>query len=187
MNPVDRVLELLDMEAAECPESWMQEGLDEIRRQLAQGTSSAEWYAVRTRLLEDFFRNEGKDLPIAATFWNILANGHRSPSEPPIYDHILAEKDHRIKELDREVSVARNLASLAKGIVDEQAARIGQLETWLVEERSRGNHYGISYEDLAENREIERWIIDGEKDVPKSYLELMRKEAREQLRSEGKL
>lgn len=33
-----------------------------------------------------------------------------------------------IVRLDREVSVARNLAALAKGIVDEQAARIKQLE-----------------------------------------------------------
>lgn len=41
-----------------------------------------------------------------------------------------------IARLDREVSVARNLASLAKGIVDEQADRIKQLEGWLVEERA---------------------------------------------------
>ena len=41
-----------------------------------------------------------------------------------------------ISRLDREVSVARNLASLAKGIVDEQADRIKQLEGWLVEERA---------------------------------------------------
>ena len=36
-----------------------------------------------------------------------------------------------IRRLDHEVSVARNLASLAKGIVDEQAARIRQLEALL--------------------------------------------------------
>ena len=85
MTPIDRVLELLDMEAAECPESWMQEGIDEIRR------------------------------------------------------------------LDHEVSVARNLASLAKGIVDEQAIRIKQLEVWLKEEKAQ-NLLNFQRHDEGETR-----------------------------------
>lgn len=56
----------------------------------------------------------------------------------------------------------------------------------LVEERSRGNHYGMSYEDASDG-EIERWIIDGEIDAPKVYIERMRMESRAQLRREGKL
>ena len=56
----------------------------------------------------------------------------------------------------------------------------------LVEERARGNHYGMSYEDASDG-EIERWIIDGEIDAPKVYIERMRVEARSQLRREGKL
>lgn len=56
----------------------------------------------------------------------------------------------------------------------------------LVEERARGNHYGMSYEDASDG-EIERWIIDGEIDAPKVYIERMRMESRAQLRREGKL
>lgn len=113
MTPIDRVLELLDLEAAECPESWMQEGIDEIAR------------------------------------------------------------------LDREVSVARNLASLAKGIVDEQAARIKELEGWLVEERmwfsaAEDGHY---FEDLNE-------LVDLPGETSQATYE---REAHEQLRAEGKL
>jgi hypothetical protein len=66
-------------------------------------------------------------------------------------------------------------------------ARIDELESILPEERARGNHYGISYEDLAKDRKIERWIIDGEKDMSKKYLDLMRKEARRQLQMENKI
>jgi len=66
-------------------------------------------------------------------------------------------------------------------------ARIDEMENMLTEERARGNHYGISYEDLAKDREIERWIIDGEKDVPQEYLYFMRKEARRQLQVENKI
>ena len=62
MNPVDRVLELLDLEAAECPESWMQAGLDvllsrekEITRQAAR-IRQLESHLIRERerYIDDF-------------------------------------------------------------------------------------------------------------------------------------
>ena len=65
-------------------------------------------------------------------------------------------------------------------------ARIKKLEDALVEERARGNHYGMEYEDAIEG-EIERWIIDGEKDSPKFYLDRVREEARRQLQADGKI
>ena len=70
--------------------------------------------------------------------------------------------------------------------IERQAKRIAELEEALVEERARGNHYGMSYEDAAGGK-IERWIIDGEIDAPKVYIERMRVEARAQLRREGKI
>lgn len=56
-----------------------------------------------------------------------------------------------IARLDREVSVARNLASLAKGIVDEQAIRIEQLEDWLKEEKAQ-NLLNFQRHDEGEKR-----------------------------------
>ena len=70
---------------------------------------------------------------------------------------------------------------------DQQAAQIKSLEDALAEERARGNHYGMSYEDAVGDGEFERWIIDGEKDLPKFYLDRVRAEARRQLKEEGKI
>lgn len=86
--------------------------LDEIDRLNRHIASSNEWYAVRIKLLEDFFRAEGQDLPIAKTFWDILANGHRSPSEPPAYDYILTAKDHEIARL-REALIEERAFSMS--------------------------------------------------------------------------
>lgn len=97
--------------------------LDEIDRLNRHIASSNEWYAVRIRLLEDFFRHEGKDLPIAKTFWDILANGHRSTNEPPTYDHILVMKDHRIEQL-REALIAERANQ-----IEWLAINIGEM-TW---------------------------------------------------------
>ena len=72
-------------------------------------------------------------------------------------------------------------------LVEEQAAHIQELEDALVEERARGNHYGMSYEDAVGDGEFERWIIDGEKDLPKIYLDRVRAEATRQLRADGKI
>lgn len=69
---------------------------------------------------------------------------------------------------------------------EEQAAHVQELEDALVEERARGNHYGMSYEDATDGN-FERWIIDGEKDLPKFYLDRVRTEARRQLQAEGKI
>lgn len=91
---------------------WLYKALDEIDRLQDRIASSNEWYAVRIKLLEDFFRAEGKDLPIANTFWDILANGHRSPSEPPTYDHILVAKDHEIDRL-REALIEERAFSMS--------------------------------------------------------------------------
>jgi hypothetical protein len=64
--------------------------------------------------------------------------------------------------------------------------RIKFLEDALVEERARGNHYGMSYEEATDGN-FERWIIDGEKDLPKFYLDRVRTEAKRQLQAEGKI
>lgn len=65
------------------------------------------------------------------------------------------------KQLDHEVSVARNLASLANGIVDEQAARIGELEA----ENENHLQWGISNAtDAAKLRvrieDLEGWLVE---------------------------
>ncbi|MFA5410040.1 MAG: hypothetical protein WC343_14800 [Bacilli bacterium] len=70
---------------------------------------------------------------------------------------------------------------------EEQAARIKELEDALVEERARGNHYGMSYEDAVGDGEFERWIIGGEKDLPKIYLDRVRAEAKRQIQADGKI
>ena len=72
-------------------------------------------------------------------------------------------------------------------VIDEQAGRIKELEAALVEERARGNHYGMSYEEALSPDQIERWIINGEKDVSKIYIDRVRDEARRQLQAEGKI
>ena len=75
-----------------------------------------------------------------------------------------------------------------ENVAKRAMARIAELEDALVEERARGNHYGISYEEVVQpDGEIERWIIDGEKDLPKFCLDRVRAEARRQLKEEGKI
>jgi len=68
-----------------------------------------------------------------------------------------------------------------------RAAKITELEAALVEERARGNHYGMSYEEAVSPDPIERWIINGEIDAPKIYIDRVRDEARRQLVTEGKI
>ena len=68
-----------------------------------------------------------------------------------------------------------------------QAAKITELGAALVEERARGNHYGMSYEEAVSPDPIERWIINGEIDAPKIYIDRVRDEARRQLIAEGKI
>lgn len=62
-----------------------------------------------------------------------------------------------------------------------------ELENALAEERARGNHYGMSYEEAVSPDPIERWIINGEIDAPKIYIDRVRDEARRQLQAEGKI
>jgi small-conductance mechanosensitive channel len=98
----------------------------------------------------------------------------------------LVESNHR--NLDLQCMVDSDTATITK----QRAAlkKLGKEKRErgkaLVEERARGNHYGMSYEDASDG-EIERWIIDGEIDAPKVYIERMRMESRAQLRREGKL
>jgi len=63
-----------------------------------------DWYASRIRRLEEWFRHEGKDLPIAKEFWNILANGVADLDDPPTYAQVLALKEHKIAELERKLA-----------------------------------------------------------------------------------
>lgn len=178
---------------------------DEIAQLQDKIAFSSKWYAVRIRPLEDFFRNEGKDLPIATTFWSILANGHRSPSEPPTYDHILVGKDHRIKQLEAERDEAQKnyqwmvnnaaktkldgyrelgqKAADAENKLDVAHDRIKRLEDWLVEVHAKHIPMTCRYDDM-EGRcvfEDDGWCKNcKQKDK-------MRGMAREQLQAEGKL
>ena len=102
-----------------------------------------------------------------------------------------AQNSNLVRQKEKEFLLeehakAREMASKNRCLSKQQAARIQELEDALVEERARGNHYGMEYDDAIEG-EIERWIIDGEKDSPKFYLDRVREEARRQLRAEGKI
>ncbi len=116
-------------------------------------------------------------------------------------------------QLDDAYSKIERLRSKIRKVIDtfsdcwklrnEQAARIKELEyelennynddifnnliNLLVEERARGNHYGMSYEEAVSPDPIERWIINGEIDAPKIYIDRVRDEARRQLVTEGKI
>ena len=80
-----------------------------------------------------------KDDDIDHDYWNAMAA------------QVLPGACDEIARLDHEVSVARNLASLAKGIVDDQAARIKQLEGWLKEEKAQ-NLLNFQRHDEGEKR-----------------------------------
>jgi len=110
---------------------------------------------------------------------------------------IAGERDEqaaRIKSLKKEIRRLKHESKVEQELTNsyikhlhEAEARIKELEDALVEERARGNHYGMSYEDAVGDGEFERWIIDGEKDLPKIYLDRVRVEAKRQLRADGKI
>jgi hypothetical protein len=97
------------------------------------------------------------------------------------------EQAARIAELEADLEQSEICIRARMDVIDQQAAQIKSLEDALAEERARGNHYGMSYEDAVGDGEFERWIIDGEKDLPKFYLDRVRAEARRQLKEEGKI
>ena len=92
-----------------------------------------------------------------------------------------------IERLRAEISEQKGMIWKTQQVKKEQAAQIKSLEDALVEERARGNHYGMSYEDAVGDGEFERWIIDGKKDLPKIYLDRVRVEAKRQLLADGKI
>lgn len=109
-------------------------------------------------------------------------------------NRILAITEERVREHEAHENQTHEVLGKILGTDDilENVARravnrIAELEEALVEERARGNHYGMSYEDAVGDGEFERWIIDGEKDLPKFYLDRVRAEARRQLKEEGKI
>lgn len=81
---------------------------------LASKEHCHQWYGVRWKRLKDWFRNEGKDLPIAMEFWNITANAVKSLNEPATYDeqmNMLRHEVERLKggQLEAEVERLRGL------------------------------------------------------------------------------
>jgi hypothetical protein len=89
------------------------------------------------------------------------------------------------RELQESLTAAYLLGSHKKE--QEMATMVKKLEDALVEERARGNHYGMSYEEAMFPDPIERWIINGEIDAPKIYIDRVRDAARDQLVAEGKI
>lgn len=75
-----------------------------------------EWYAVRMKLLEDWFREHGKKLPIATAFWNIVANGTKDVFAPPTYQQQLNRAKHELELSEKTVEETRQqlLALAAK-------------------------------------------------------------------------
>lgn len=166
---------MIDMQAAIAEIDLLRDEIDRLNRRIA---SSNKWYAVRIRLLEDFFRAEGQDLPIAKTFWDILANGHRSTNEPPTYDYILTAKDHEIDRLREENKNLQELFTMRgelqaehnKAVAEEHgrelrahAERIAELKDALIEERAFSmsaaascpggspDCYGIDWDKIGED------------------------------------
>ena len=92
---------------------------------------------------------------------------------------VIDQQAAKIKELESLVESSMSLVGCHQRVIEKQ-------EKALVEERARGNHYGMSYEEATDGN-FERWIIDGEKDLPKFYLDRVRAEARRQLQAEGKI
>jgi hypothetical protein len=80
-------------------------------RALSRREHTEAWYAVRLQLLEDWFRGPGKDLQIAAQFWNIIANGSTDVHTPNTYAGLLNQAKHRaeaaIAEKDAEINRLR--------------------------------------------------------------------------------
>ncbi len=77
-----------------------------LERQLAEALESRaftqQWYAERWKTLEDWFRSEGKDLPIRDQFWSILANGVKDANTPPTYAQQLNIAKHRAERAEKE-------------------------------------------------------------------------------------
>lgn len=67
-----------------------------------------QWHAVRLKRLEDWFRNEGKDLTIAMEFWNIVANGTKSVNDPPTYSQQMNMLRHEVERLKKRVQELEN-------------------------------------------------------------------------------
>ena len=103
---------------------------------------------------------------------------------------IINKQDAKIKELEAnciyDPETGKVFVPDGHPELEKLRARNRDLEDALVEERARGNHYGMSYEEATDGN-FERWIIDGEKDLPKFYLDRVRTEARRQLQAEGKI
>ena len=113
--------------------------------------------------------------------------------EPPIYLQadqqatLTKSLKKEIRRLKHESKVEQELTNSYIKHLHEAEARIKELEDALVEERARGNHYGMSYEDAVGDGEFKRWIIGGEKDLPKIYLDRVRAEAKRQIQADGKI
>ena len=101
---------------------------------------------------------------------------------------VIDDQAAQIKELESSLDEAEALTKKNAELMNGYLGRIAELEDALVEERARGNLYGMSFEEVVQpDDEIERWIIDGEKDLPKFYLDRVRAEARRQLKEDGKI
>jgi hypothetical protein len=90
----------------------------------------------------------------------------------------LENKPTYITETYAEMLVGEAIAE-----IERLHSMISQLREALVEERARGNAYGMNAQDLTGD-DFERWIINGANDFPETYIKTIRKEARRQLAAE---
>lgn len=122
---------------------------DELKSEnerLAQSIQhTQEWYAVRLQLLEDFFRNEGKGLPVAYQFWNIIANGTNGPLSPPTYQQQMNRLKHENERLAKEVAehklLYRNMCQTGDNLADvlnDYKAKLATAREAIIKRHRRG-------------------------------------------------
>jgi hypothetical protein len=179
MTPIDRVLELLDLEATECPESWMQEGLDgllsreqEIAKLTAENDRLAKMFAddcyIESAHMEPGYYNintRGKGAMLLAG--QLLQYFRQSCGKNFLTSTFQMEfgDSKTMENFELTIQKVGGNDSPAQKIT-RQAKRIKQLEAQLIRERERYIddfiHEFDEYEDRSE-------------------------EAREQLQAEDKL
>jgi hypothetical protein len=108
----------------ECLNAALSEQKEKAEREARRREHTEAWYAVRLRHLEDFFRGAGKDLPVAAEFWNIIANGRPGTPEnyqPPTYAQMLNQAKHRVEHA--EASLATQTQEIGQLRLERDSAR----------------------------------------------------------------
>lgn len=58
---------------------------ERLEEAISSRSHTQQWYGERWRVLADWFRGPGKDLPIANEFWGIYANGAPTMNYRPSY------------------------------------------------------------------------------------------------------